>query len=103
MCRSIEEITDVFGEFEYKPVDGYVICKLCVPDNITLEKIVCGGPNITGNFQYDSENGLCFPSSQHLPRIFSNLKSHLREHINNNSQTSNWEDWKKKKKRKIRG
>ena len=36
ICRSIEEIIDVFDEFEYIPVDGYVICKLCVPDNITV-------------------------------------------------------------------
>ena len=60
--RSIEEITDVFGEFEYKPVNGYVICKLCVPDNITLEELLSGGPKIPGSFQDDSGNGACFPS-----------------------------------------
>ena len=86
----------MFGEFEYKPVDGYVICKLFVPDNITLEELLCGGPKIPGSFQYDSGNSVYFLSGQNLPGIFSNLKSNLREHINNISHISNWEDSKKK-------
>ena len=39
-CRSIQKITNIFGEFEnsrIRPVDGYVICNLCCTENILAE------------------------------------------------------------------
>ena len=46
-------------------------------------------------FQYKPENGLSFPSSEHIPVAFSNLKRHLKDHVTKMTHFSNWEDWRK--------
>ena len=77
VCRSVQEIMDIFQEFQYRQEDGYVMCKLCCTDELA-DRLKLGnsshGITVNGIFIYDQNCGLGFDTDENLPRPFINLK-----------------------------
>ena len=85
LCRSIDEIIDIFNEFQYQKEKNCVICTLCVSESVET----CNRSD-NGTFLYNAELGLTFDNNVNLPRTFINLKKNLKDHLNNKTHTDKW-------------
>ena len=74
-CRSMKEITDL--GFSYDMESCIVTCA------------ICEGSNVSGDFIYDSEDGLEFAQDEFIPREFTNLKKSASRHIQSTKSHTN--------------